>query len=296
MRPRSAQQGRRVVGRGAELARQIEHGVALRQRQANDQAEIAGHTGRRASRRRILASSSCVSSTKSRTPCCAHASRIAPRALTGCMKWIAASANICRTSRTSAIEAQSKCVDAAGPHRAEDDRFGIALHGVHHIAGEGRRRKPGCRRGDGGRSQAVHRLLRPLDGDQIVDRGQHIRKRRQTGHAAARRPNGRAVGSSWKSSQAQPDARKARPAVKTNGKKCRAARQRCGRRTQPVLRVLRIAADRSANIGGSLTTTGPLATGSTEKDALRRCCAPEGARGTCDASTHRPRAMRDSTI
>jgi hypothetical protein len=56
---------------------------------------------------RSFANSSGLSSTKSRTPWRAQASRIALRALIGCMKWMPASGNIWRTSATSAIEAQS---------------------------------------------------------------------------------------------------------------------------------------------------------------------------------------------
>ena len=109
-----------------------------------------------------------------------------PRALTGCMKWISASGNICRTKATSASDAQSKCAHAAGADGAQHGRLGIALHGVQHVAGK--RLDEGARgRFDGRRAQAVHRLLRPLERDQFVDCRQRCRR---SGEAAAQRRDG----------------------------------------------------------------------------------------------------------
>ena len=93
MRACRAQQLRRRRRLCAELARQIQHRRPLRHGKADDQAKLTGNTVAAVSCR-IFASSSVLSSTKSRTPCRCHASRMAPRDLTGCMKWIEASGNI----------------------------------------------------------------------------------------------------------------------------------------------------------------------------------------------------------
>ena len=157
---------------------------------------------------RIFASSSALSSTKSRTACRAQASRMAPRDLTGCMKWIAASGNIWRTSATSPIEAQSKCATPPACDGAQHRRFRIALHRVQHVA---RKRRDEFARGrlDGRRTHAMHRLLGPFGGDEFVNRGQRHRRGRKAAAQRATRPSGRGNGSLRESSQA-PGARERR--------------------------------------------------------------------------------------
>ena len=53
--------------------------------------------------------------------------------------------------------------------RAQHRRIGVALHGVQHIARK--RLDKGARgRGHDGRAQAMDRLLRPVGGDDLIDR------------------------------------------------------------------------------------------------------------------------------
>ena len=119
---------------------------------------------------RIFASSSAQSSTKSRTPCRAQASRIAPRALIGCMKWMSASGNMSRTRRISGNEAQSKC--RTPPSHSARSTAGSGLHFTAYSTSPG---KPSTKSRavsrDGGRPQAMHRLLRTSDGDHLIHRG-----------------------------------------------------------------------------------------------------------------------------
>ena len=189
------------------------------------------------------------------------------------MKWIVASANICRTRRTSAIDAQSKC--STPPPRTARMMAGSGLHFTAYITSPGKASTKACvaamtaagRRqciGSSGRSVAT-RSLTSGSTSEAKSKSAMQRRHGRTGAYSVHRDNPRT---------AHGRAR-AHPAAKTNGGQAAQRDGAAGRRTQPVVRVLRIAADRSANIGGSLTTTGPLATGSTEKDALRRCCAPD---------------------
>ena len=59
---------------------------------------------------------------------------------------------------------------AAGPHRAQDARLGIAFNGIEHVAGEGRD-EAARRAGDDRRAQAHERLRRPLARDHGIDAG-----------------------------------------------------------------------------------------------------------------------------
>ena len=74
----------------------------------------------------ILASSSGWSSTNRRTPCSWYASAIAPRPLTGCMKWHLAPGSSDRTARTSPIEAVSNA--RTPPSHKARSTSGASLH------------------------------------------------------------------------------------------------------------------------------------------------------------------------
>src|SRR5690242_2830975 len=82
-------------------------------------------------------------------------------------------------------------------------------------------------------------------------------RRRENGGEAARQQYERADWT-WRNPR--------EPATET-GKRGERRASPLRRHTQPLVRGLRIAANRSANIGGSLTTPAPRWTGPTEKDA-----------------------------
>src|SRR5580704_12868759 len=110
-------------------------------------------------------------------------------------------------------------------------------------------------------------------------------KRRRRGETAERRRSVFMAGSSQLLARDV-----ARPAAETGGRAI-AARKPLRRHTQPMLRVLRIAANRSANIGGSLTTPAPRLDRIDRKGRVTSLLCPKGfqrgARGTCDASSNR---------
>ena len=278
MRTGGAQQLGRQRGRGAELAGQVEHRRTLRQRETHDQAEFAGHAGRGdlvQDLRQLLGAVEHEVAHAMPRP------RLADRA--ACLDRVhemdRGVGEHLPHQRDLGDRGAVEMRDAAGMERAQHRRLRVALHRVQHVAGK-RLHERVRGRANGGRAQAVHRLLRALDRDQFIDRWQRCAaagKRRRSGETAVRtRRVFMAISSQTQATE--------------NRERAGAARNAPRRRTQPMLRGLRIAANRSANIGGSLTTPAPRWTGPTEKDALRRCCAPgfrRGARGTCDASSNR---------
>ena len=201
MRPRRAQQRGGLGRRGAELAGQVVAGDALRQRQPHEQAEAAAPRRRR-SRPGSSPAPPALSSTKSRTPCRAQASRIAPRAFTGCMKWMPASGNMLRTSATSAAEAQSKC--RTPPAQTARSTAGSGLHFTAYSTSPGKRRDEGARRprrrrpGAGNASAPPAARRRPGHRRWAAAAGGGV----EVGGAAGRRRRGRGSGSSRESSQA----------------------------------------------------------------------------------------------
>ena len=169
---------------------------------------------------------------------------------------------------------------------------GSGLHFTAYMHAAGERGDEAARRcGDRRRAQAVHRLFRALGGDQAIDRGQaqhggNAAKRRRSGETAVRTrrlviaailasTSGRADGAPGGSGQNGGDNRRHAPCAAATG-------------TQPMLRGLRIAANRSANIGGSLTTPAHGWPARPKRTRLRRCCAPGFRRGLA------ARAMRQA--
>ena len=167
------------------------------------------------------------------------------------MKWIAASG----TSAAPAPPRRSRRSRNAA-RRRPTPRAAWRVPGCtsprKHLAGEAPRRKPRRPRrwppGAGNASAPRAARSRPAHRPWAA----HARNG-GGGDAGARRRSGRAAGSSGflatRRTRATWRARR-----QTSGDLLAAARQRCGRRIQPMLRGLRIAANRSANIGGSLTT------------------------------------------
>ena len=143
---------------------------------------------------------------------------------------------------------------AAGLEGTQHRRLRIALHRVQHIARK-RRHESARGRVDRRRTQAVHRLLRPLHGDQVIDARQRRCGARGSGGAEGH-GSGKRTGSS-RNPRRQGDT----DACRRRGKTPRATT----RRGQTMLRGLRIAANRSANIGGSLTTPAHAWTGPTKR-------------------------------
>ncbi len=221
---------------------------------------------------RIFASSSALSSTKSRTPCRAHASRMAPRGLTGCMKWIAASGNIWRTSATSPIEAQSKC--ATPPAWTARSIAGSGLHFTAYSTSPGNAAtnsravastvagRMQCI-GSSGRSAA---MSSSTEGSAVVAAG----KRRRRGDTAERTRELFIAGILAGIWRARRGATNDRERMRS-GRRAETPR----RQTQPMLRVLRIAANRSANIGDSLTTPVPRMDRTDRKGRVTSLLCPE---------------------
>ena len=175
------------------------------------------------------------------------------------------------------IEAQSKCAHAAGLQRAQHRRLRVALHGVQHVAGKRRRRsRARWRLTVAGRRQCIG-----SSGRSCATRSSTVGSARGTqrsGGAAARRRSGRAGWSSRKSSRAtRPDALTARPASAATKR----GRQPTPRAIAPRRRDSADAA-RTSHRGKPISQhrrlpndPGPRLAGPTEKDALRRCCAPQ---------------------
>ena len=112
------------------------------------------------------------------------------------MKWIAASGNMLRTRRTSASDAQSKCATPPAAIARSMVGFGVALHGVEHVAREGG--DEGARGvGHGLRAQAVQRVLRAQRGDRGIDRGAARRGGAGSGAAGRRSGATAARGRNW---------------------------------------------------------------------------------------------------
>ena len=193
------------------------------------------------------------------------------------MKWIDASGNIWRTRAISPIDAQSKC--ATPPACTARNVAGSGLHFTAYSTSPGNAStKPRAVASTvAGRRQCIGSSGRSIATSSSTE-GSIARvagKRRRSGVTAERTRrlfNSIILASTWRACAARP----------TTGmqKSCRAVKCR-GDGTQRVLRGLRIAANRSANIGDSLTTPAPRLDRPDEKDALRRCCAPEvSARGS----------------
>ncbi len=232
---------------------------------------------------RIFASSSVLSSTKSRTPCLAQASRIAPRAFAGCMKWIFASANICRTNATSLAEAQSKC--RTPPFHSARSTAGSALHFTAYSTSPGKAAtnsvavadsvvgRMQCT-GSSGRSSAISASTeRGVDARALATSG----RRRRRGETAERTRRldiatilATVRGRAERTRHGDHGRRSDRP---------HSDAPRALRRQTQAMRGLRFASNRSANIGSSLTTPAHAMTGSTEKDAYV-VAVPSRARGT----------------
>ena len=223
MRPRGAQQRRGVVGRGAELARQVQHGA----RPSAAPGERSGRARRpRRSPRvscRIFASSSGAVQHE-----VAHAvprPRLADRAARldrmhevdcGIGEHLPHQPHL---GDRGAVEMR----DAAGPHRAQDRRLGIALHRVHHVAGERRRRRPGVPWSTAaGRRQCIGSSGRSV-GDQIVDRGSTIANGGESGDAAGETAERARSGSSGYPRKHAGRTRVARPAIRPTGEMPRGA-------------------------------------------------------------------------
>ena len=200
------------------------------------------------------------------------------------MKWMPASGNMVRTSATSTAEAQSKW--RTPPSQTARSTAGSGLHFTAYSVSPGKpRTKAGGGGGDGGRAQAMHRLLRPRDGDQGIDAGQggggqggggvEVAAQRGDGGAGADQVH-RAVSSRHHATRrgaadrhgmdGGDAARPGRPsddAVRT-WRRRGAARRECEA-------LHRGAFERHRQ---SLTTPAPEGAGMDEKDASRRCCAP----------------------
>ena len=145
--------------------------LALRQRQAHEQAEVAGRAGAAGLGAGSSPAPRALSSTKSRTPWRSHASRIGRARLDRVHEVDAGLREHARTSAHLGRARRSRSGARRRPTARAARRLRVALHGVERLAGEGGHE--GARgAGDRGRAQAVHRLLRPLDGDQGVDGGQ----------------------------------------------------------------------------------------------------------------------------
>ena len=275
-----AQQFHRQRRRRAELARQIQHRRPLRHGKADDQAKLAGDTGRG---RLVQDLRKLLGAVEHEV---AHGVPL-PRLADGAA----------RLHRVHEMDrglgehlthqrdlADRRAVEmryAAGVDGTQHRRLRVGLHRVEHVA---RKYLGKIARGrlDRRRPQTVHRLLRPLHSDQFVDRRQW---RCGAEKAAAQRRHGRA------------DAQvvHAENPRRQGHKGCRRAISP-RRQTQTVLRGLRIAANRSANIGDSLTTPAPRLDRPDEKDALRRCCAPDVfTRGSRHVRCVRRRSTRRSS-
>ena len=251
MRPCGAQQRRGRRRRGAELAGQIEHRAALRQRQAHDQAEFAGNAGRR---------------------------RLVPdlRQLVGAVEHEVA----------HAMPRPRLADGAARLDRVHEVDVGVGEHLPHQRAPRRSRRSRNAR-------TPPARTARSIAGSGLhftaysTSPGNASTKSRAVASTVAGRRQ--CIGSSGRSAATSSSTagsargiggkrrRRGETAERTrrlvhggNPREHAGARERRAdgrdkwgtgaganaprRRTQPVLRGLRIAANRSANIGGSLTT------------------------------------------
>ena len=162
---------------------------------------------------RIFASSSALSSTKSRTPCRAQASRIAPRALTGCMKWIVGVGEHLPHQRhladRGAVEMRARRRRAA---RAAPPAPGCTSPRTCTLAGE--RRDEAARRGGhaspGAGSASAPPAARRRPGDRRVGSATgNAAKRRRSGETAVRT---RRLVIAGNPREQHPDALTARPA------------------------------------------------------------------------------------
>ncbi len=286
MRTRGTQQRGGFGWCGTELAGQVQHRRTLRQCEAHDQTEFACHAGRRGLVQDLRQLFGAVEHEV------AHAvprPRLADRAARldrmhevddGVGKHLAHQRNL--GDRRAIVMRH-----AAGVHGTQHAGLRVALHRVQHMAGK---RLDECARVrlDRRGTQAVHRNVRPLGGDQFVHRwqrcgrGKTAAQGRNSG-AKAQRVHGRILAGTWRATwrgQRRKQGEERSPRVIP-----------LRRHTQPMLRVLRIAANRSANIGGSLTTPAPRLDRTDRKGRVTSLLCPKGfqrgARGTCDASSNR---------
>ena len=271
---------------GTELAGQVQHRRTLRQCEAHDQTEFACHAGRRGLLQDLRQLFSAVEHEV------AHA---VPRPRLA--------------DRTARLDRMHEVDDGVGKHLPHQRNLGdrraivmrhaagmygtqhaglrVALHRVQHMAGK---RLDECARVrlDRRGTQAVHWNVRPLGGDQFVHRWQRCGRGKTT--AQGRNSGAKAQRVHGRNPRRHLARDVARPAAETGGRAI-AARITLRRHTQPMLRVLRIAANRSANIGGSLTTPAPRLDRTDRKGRVTSLLCPKGfqrgARGTCDASSNR---------